>query len=114
MFQDLQDLLKEEETSMQADREGVKKALTSTCQEVLGRNKHHHKEWISMETLNMIQETKNEKTAINNSGTRAEKAKAQAEYTEANKQVKKSIRTDKQKYVEELATPGEKLQEKEI
>ncbi|VDP67429.1 unnamed protein product [Schistosoma curassoni] len=39
---------------------------------------------------------------------------AQAEYKEANKQVKKSIRADKQRYVEELATTAEKLQEKEI
>ena len=46
--------------------------------------------------------------AINNSRTRTEKVKAQAEYTEANKQVKKSIWADEQKYVEELATTAEK------
>ncbi|VDP45110.1 unnamed protein product [Schistosoma margrebowiei] len=40
--------------------------------------------------------------------TRAEKAKAQAEYTEVNKQVKRSIRTDKRKYVEDLAKTAEK------
>ncbi|VDP87383.1 unnamed protein product [Schistosoma mattheei] len=40
--------------------------------------------------------------------TRAKKVQAQAEYTEANKQVKKSIRADKQKYVVELATTAEK------
>ncbi|VDP82870.1 unnamed protein product, partial [Schistosoma mattheei] len=32
----------------------------------------------------------------------------QAEYTEANKQVKKSIKADKQKYVEKLVTTAEK------
>ncbi|VDP48293.1 unnamed protein product, partial [Schistosoma curassoni] len=37
----------------------------------------------------------NKKAVINTSRTKAEKAKAQAEYTELNKQVKKSIRTDK-------------------
>ncbi|VDP76442.1 unnamed protein product [Schistosoma curassoni] len=56
----------------------------------------------------LIKERKNKKTAINNSRTRAEKAKAQAKYTEENKQVKKSIEADKQKYVEELATTAEK------
>ncbi|VDP51813.1 unnamed protein product, partial [Schistosoma curassoni] len=86
----------------------IKEALTSTYQEVLGLKKHHHKEWISIETLNRIKERKNKKTAVNNSQTRAEKVQAQAEYMEANKQVKKSIRADKKKYVEELATTAEK------
>ncbi|VDP51588.1 unnamed protein product [Schistosoma curassoni] len=40
--------------------------------------------------------------------TRAQKAKAQAEYTEVNKQVKRSIRTEKRKYVEHLAMMIEK------
>ncbi|VDP15859.1 unnamed protein product [Schistosoma margrebowiei] len=62
---------------------------------------HHHKEWISIETLDKIKERRNKKTANNNSRTRTEKVQAQAEYIEANKQAK---REDKQKYVEELAT----------
>ncbi|VDO87277.1 unnamed protein product [Schistosoma curassoni] len=60
-------------------------------------------EWISIETLDKILEKKNKKTAISNRRTRAEKVKAQAEYIEANKQMKKSIRTDRKKFVEELA-----------
>ncbi|VDO69932.1 unnamed protein product [Schistosoma margrebowiei] len=103
-FQALQDLLKDEETSMEDNWKGIKEALTSTCHEVLGLKKYHHKEWISTETLDKIKERKNEKAAINNSRTRAEKVQAQAEYIEANKQVKRSIRSDKKKYVEELAT----------
>ncbi|VDP39823.1 unnamed protein product [Schistosoma mattheei] len=75
---------------------------------VLGLKKHHHKEWISIETLDRIKERKNKKTASNNSRTRAEKVQAQAECIEANKQVKKSIRADKKKYVEELAMTAEK------
>ncbi|VDO93088.1 unnamed protein product [Schistosoma margrebowiei] len=107
-FQALQDLLKEEETTIEDNWKGIKEALTSTCQEVLGRKKYHHKEWISTETLDKIKERKNKKTAINNSRTQAEKVQAQAEYIEANKQVKRSIRADKKKYVEELATTAEK------
>ncbi|VDP55486.1 unnamed protein product [Schistosoma margrebowiei] len=72
-FQALQDLLKEEETSMEDNWKGIKEALTSTCQEVLGLKKHHHKEWISIETLDKIKERKNKKAAINNSRTRSEK-----------------------------------------
>ncbi|VDO68520.1 unnamed protein product [Schistosoma curassoni] len=106
-FQALQDLLKEEETTMEDNWKGIKEALTSTCQEVLGLKKHHHKEWISIETLDRIKERKNKKTAINNSRTRTEKVQVQAEYIEANKQVEMSIVADKQKYVEELATTVE-------
>ncbi|VDP60400.1 unnamed protein product [Schistosoma curassoni] len=94
-FHALQDLLKEEETTMEDNWKDIKEALTSTCQEVLGLNKHHHKEWISIETLDNIKEREKKKAAINNSRTRAEKVQAQAEYTEANKQVKRSIRADK-------------------
>ncbi|VDO34659.1 unnamed protein product [Schistosoma margrebowiei] len=58
--------------------------------------------------MDKIKERKNKKAAINNSRTRAKKVQIQAEYIEANKQVKRSIRADKKKYVEELATTAEK------
>ncbi|VDP05699.1 unnamed protein product [Schistosoma margrebowiei] len=107
-FQAFHDLLNGEGTTVENNWEGIKEAITSTCHEVLGHKKHHHKEWITVDTLEKIQERRNKKEAINTSRTRAEKAKAQAEYTEVNKQVKKSIRTDKRKYVEDLATMAEK------
>ncbi|VDP31603.1 unnamed protein product [Schistosoma margrebowiei] len=53
-LQALQDRLKEEETSIEDNWKSIKEALTSTCQEVLGLKKHHHKEWISTETLDKI------------------------------------------------------------
>ncbi|VDP50913.1 unnamed protein product [Schistosoma mattheei] len=106
----LQDLLKEEETTTEDNWKGIKEALTSTCQEVLGLKKQHHKECTSIETPDMIEERKKEKTVINNSRTRAERVQAQAEYIEANKQVKRSMRADKQKYVEELATTAKKAE----
>ncbi|VDO81445.1 unnamed protein product [Schistosoma margrebowiei] len=76
-LQALKDLLKEE-TSMEDNWKGIKEALTSTFQEVLSLKKHHHKEWISIETLDKIKERKDKKAAINNSRTRAEKVQAQA------------------------------------
>uniref|UniRef100_A0A183L2F4 V-type ATP synthase subunit D n=1 Tax=Schistosoma curassoni TaxID=6186 RepID=A0A183L2F4_9TREM len=45
--------------------------------------------------LDKIQEIRNKKAAINISRARAEKAKVQAEYTEAYEQVKKSTRANK-------------------
>ncbi|VDP34394.1 unnamed protein product [Schistosoma margrebowiei] len=76
-FQALQDLLKEEENTMEDNWEGIKEALILTCQEVLGLKNHQHNEWISTETLDKIKERKNKKTTINNSRTRAEKVQAQ-------------------------------------
>ncbi|VDP78949.1 unnamed protein product, partial [Schistosoma curassoni] len=97
-----------QETTVESNWKGIKEAITSTRHEVLDYKKHHHKEWITADTLDKIQERRNKKAAINTSRTRAEKAKAQAEYTEVNMQVKRSIRTDKRRYVEDLATTAEK------
>ncbi|VDP19610.1 unnamed protein product [Schistosoma margrebowiei] len=43
-FWALQDLLREEKTTIEDNQKGIKEALTSTCQEVLDRKKFHHKE----------------------------------------------------------------------
>ncbi|VDP33209.1 unnamed protein product [Schistosoma margrebowiei] len=106
-FQAFHDLLNGGRTTVESNWKGIKEAITSTCHEVRGHKKHHHKEWITVDTLDTIQERGNKKVAINTSRARAEKAKAQAEYTVVNKQVKKSIRTDKRKYVEDLARTAE-------
>ncbi|VDP84714.1 unnamed protein product [Schistosoma mattheei] len=74
----------------------------------MGLKKHHHKEWVSINIVDKIKERKNKKAAVNNSRTRAEKVQAQAWYMDVIKQVKRSIRADKKKYVEELATTAEK------
>ncbi|VDO76664.1 unnamed protein product [Schistosoma margrebowiei] len=92
----------------QALQDRLKEALTSMCQEVLGCKEHHHNEWISIEILDMIQKRDKKETVINKSQTRVEKVKAQAEFTEANEQVNRSIRIDRQKYLEDLTTTAEK------
>ncbi|VDP34149.1 unnamed protein product [Schistosoma mattheei] len=71
----IRDLLKEEQTTMKGNYKGIKEALYSTYQEVLSSEEHHHNEWISIETLDKIQEMKNKKTTINNSQARTEKVK---------------------------------------
>ncbi|VDP42228.1 unnamed protein product, partial [Schistosoma curassoni] len=78
----------------------------------MGHKKHHHKEWITVDTLDKIQERRKKKAATNTSRTRAEKVKSRAEYTEVNKQVKRSFKTGKRKYVEDLAMTAEKAARK--
>lgn len=52
--------------------------------------------------VNKIQERNNKRIAVNDSRIRTEKVTTQAEYSKANKQMKKSIKADKQKYAEDL------------
>ncbi|VDP82700.1 unnamed protein product [Schistosoma curassoni] len=53
-FQAFHDLLNGEGTTMESNWKEIKEAITSTCHEVLGHKKHHHKEWITVDTLDMI------------------------------------------------------------
>ncbi|VDP36072.1 unnamed protein product [Schistosoma curassoni] len=60
-FHAVQVLLEEDETVMKGNWKQIKEALTSTCKEVLNLMKHHHNEWISMETLDRIQKGRTER-----------------------------------------------------
>ncbi|KAK3759649.1 hypothetical protein RRG08_062181 [Elysia crispata] len=104
-FQVLQELLEEE--SIDHKWHGLREALTSTCQEVLGPKKTDHKEWISAETFTKIEERKKKKDAVNKSRTRTTKQIAQKEYAVANKNVKKSFRKDARNFVDMLANEAE-------
>ncbi|XP_076452167.1 uncharacterized protein LOC143287768 [Babylonia areolata] len=102
----LQELL-EEEADIENQWQKVKEIVTSTCQEVVGPKRYQQREWISGDTLRKIQERKQKKAAVNNSRTRAAKAKAQEDFTEANREVKRSARADKRKYIDSLAEEAE-------
>ncbi|VDP54468.1 unnamed protein product, partial [Schistosoma margrebowiei] len=55
-FQAFHDLLNGVGTTVESNWKGIKEAITSTCHKVLGHKKHHHKEWITVDTLDKIQE----------------------------------------------------------
>ena len=105
-FEVLQDLL-EDENSIDSQWQHIKDALISTCQEVVGYRKFQQKEWISTETQQGIQTRKEKKALVTNSRTRASKAKAQEDYTNINRMVKRSIKADKRKYIDNLAEEAE-------
>ena len=50
-FEAFHDLLNGEGTTIESSWKGIKEAIVSTYQEVLGQKKHHHKEWITVGTL---------------------------------------------------------------
>ena len=106
-FQVLQEILEEEEMPVDEHWMQVKEMLNVTCEEVLGRKKTQQKEWLSAESNRKIEERKQKKATVNNSRTRNEKQRAQREYTEAHKEVKKSIRNDRRQYIEDLAEEAE-------
>ncbi|VDO54561.1 unnamed protein product [Schistosoma margrebowiei] len=111
--QDLQDLLKEEETAMEDSWNGNKEALTPTCQEVLGLKKHHWKQWISTETLKMTQKngrTRRQHLMIVEHEQSMSSHKS--EYIEANKLPKKSIKAINKKYIENISTTTERSAKK--
>ncbi|VDO95069.1 unnamed protein product [Schistosoma margrebowiei] len=50
-FQAFLDLLNGEGTTVESNWKVIKEAITSTCHEVPGHKKRHHKEWITVDTL---------------------------------------------------------------
>ena len=86
----------------------VKDSFISTCKEVLGEKDYKHKDWISQESLNRLSERREKKAAVNNRRTRNEKEAAQREYSDAAKEVKRSIKNDKEAFTNDLAERAEK------
>ena len=99
-FQLLQELIEDDEMDIKTQWEHCKKLWHNTCEEVLGKKKTKHTEWISANTIHKLEARRERKTVLN---TRAAKAKAQEEYTTANRGVKRSIKKDKRDYIDDLA-----------
>ena len=106
-YDTLQDLLDEDNMEVNPHWECLKKTWTSTCEEVLGKKKRQHKDWISAEKINKLQVRKEKKAVLNNSRTRSTKAAAREHYTVANRAVKKSVKTDKINFIDSLAKEAE-------
>lgn len=72
----------------------VKDTYLEVSEKVLGFHNHLKKEWMSDDTWKKIEARKLVKAKINMCKTRQQKAAAQKEYVEADKNVKKSVRKD--------------------
>ena len=76
-YQVLQELHEDDEgLNINSQWMDLKEAVNYACEEVVGRRKPEHKEWLLAETYRKIQEGKSKKAAINNSRTRAAKKKS--------------------------------------
>ena len=85
----------------------MEKAYTKVAEAVLDRPRKRKKPWISKESWNLV----DQREEINKKilGTRSERVKRQlrAKYTEKDREVKRSIKPDKRKWMENIASEAE-------
>ena len=104
-FQPLADLV--EDVNFEEHWTKVKKIFTSTCQEVLGEKRLECKEWIRQNSLDLIGKRREMKVEVNASRTRGSKADAQEKYRAEAKEVKRSLKHDKEEFTNRLAKKAE-------
>ena len=90
----------------------MRSAFDATGREVLGCRQRQHKPWISDDTIKKIEERRETKHKVIQARTRAKRQRLRQEYSECDKEVKRSAKNDKRDFVEELATQAQKAAEK--
>jgi len=83
-----------------------------TSEKILDYRANEQKEWISEETWKETQTRKLVKENVNRSKTRQQKISTQAQYSEINKRVKRSIRKGKRNWINEQAKLAEEAERK--
>ena len=96
-FEDLQQLMEEEELSEDDEWRLIEQGYVETCEQVLGRAKPNRNEWISKETKEVIEQRKAAKNTTN-------MARARKQKRDVNKrEVKRRCRRDRRVNVESEA-----------
>ena len=106
-FEGLQQLVEEEELSVDDEWRLIEQGYVETSKQVLGRAKTSRKEWISKETWEIIEQRKVAKNMTNMARTRKQKRDANQRYQELNREVKRRCRRDRRAYVESEAERAE-------
>ena len=106
-YASLQQLTEDDSTDIETHWKHSKELWIGTCEEVLGKKRANHKEWISEDTIQKLEARKEKKNILNLSRTKNAKAKAQKEYAATDKDVKASVKKDKNNFVEDLASQAE-------
>ena len=104
-FQALQDI--SEDTDIETQWRSVRDAIVTNCENVLGVKKQSNKEWISQKSIDFIKERKENKEDIYASRTRSQMEVAQKAYRDTAKKAKKSIKSDKEEFTNNLAKKAE-------
>src|SRR5579871_1847617 len=85
---------------------------SKSCEKTIGLKTRQHKQWITPETLRKIDIRKERKGKLNDSKTRATKAKAHTAYIQAHKEVRRAIKQDKKTYIDNMAKEAEEAARK--
>jgi hypothetical protein len=85
----------------------VKNTYLGTSESVRGLKNYFKKNWMSEYTWQLINQRKQIKAQKNISKTREQRALAEAAYTAVDRQVKKSVRNDKRKWIDKQALRAE-------
>ena len=95
------------EETVEGHWQGVANTWTTTCNDILGKKTKKHKEWMSTETWDLITQRGQLNQDINLTQDQEEKQRLRTCYWEKNRQVRKSARQDKRKFVEDLTEEAE-------
>ena len=87
----------------------IKNRIKQVSEETLGFVNPERKEWITSETWNKIEERRRAKEAMNAANTRStEYASLKEQYCQLEKDVKKSTRRDRRKFMDDLGAEAQK------
>ena len=84
------------------------KAMMDVAKETLGYREKKHKEWITDNTIQKIKERKEVKKNVISTKSERLKNVYRERYREKNREVKRSARADKEKFLEDIAVEGER------
>ncbi|RUS90025.1 hypothetical protein EGW08_002212 [Elysia chlorotica] len=87
--------------------QNLRETWTTTCMEVLGKKTRKRKEWLTPETWDIITERKRLNDLINHTDEVEHKRDLQEQYWAVNRQVKRSARDDKRKFIHDLTEEAE-------
>ena len=92
----------EESTGIEQHWEKIQDIWKTTCTEVLGKRKREQKAWITPETWSKIEVRRELKQKINQCQSEQDKENLRTQYWETNREVKKSAREDKRRFIHEM------------
>lgn len=92
---------------IEAEWSACKNAWSTASETVLGRRQRHVKEWITEPTWKLVETRKKVKTLAHSCKNLEHKEALNSQYTELNREVKKSARRDKRSYFNSMAAEAE-------
>ncbi|CAG2199180.1 unnamed protein product [Mytilus edulis] len=87
--------------------EMTRDSIVQACEETVGYLQQNRKQWMSENTWKIVNERRQVKEKVLTAITRQQKKQTQEQYSNKDKEVKKSCKQDKRNFVEQLAKEAE-------